>query len=335
MKDYSIFEQKIQSLMEELQSLKEADEDEVEEVETVADVDVDTTADAPEEEIEETSDEEVVEDSPAEESSVEDTLLETIVGGLLRGLMAQLEDIDTLTDNGVDSKYSAVLAEVRENLNKAIGALQAVMADESEDARQQDEAREDAAAKIDDEEIEDKAEEISKEEVEVIKPIEGDEVEEVSEEEVEEVEDEEEKKESLKISKDKKLNEDLDIIISFHDYEPWSGAKDTYDYIMEQYGWDESAVESVLEEIFPDGCTDTELNDFFWFGEPEIYDIFGVKNPYDDESDDDDEDEDEEFEETEEVEVDENYDDISKDEIDDIDDFEVIESASKRVNHRR
>ena len=48
---------------------------------------------------------------------------------------------------------------------------------------------------------------------------------------------------------------------SWNDFEFWSGAKDTTEELtiaeIEQ-------VFSILEECYPDGMTDTELNDFFW-----------------------------------------------------------------------
>ena len=46
----------------------------------------------------------------------------------------------------------------------------------------------------------------------------------------------------------------------------WSGAKDTAKKIDEAGAWD--TIEYVLDELYPDGIDETELNDLFWF-EPE------------------------------------------------------------------
>ena len=49
---------------------------------------------------------------------------------------------------------------------------------------------------------------------------------------------------------------------SLHTFEFWSGAKST----VELLSYDElSEIESMLEELYPDGMSATELNDFFWF----------------------------------------------------------------------
>lgn len=324
MKDYSSIEQKLSALMEELKVLKEADDEEEvtakeETAEETVSPDDEATDDVSVEET--TAEEETVEEEPAPEGESA-YLIETASRGLLQNLMGNLDDVNMIIDNGGENKYSEVFGEVRDHLNSMIGALQAVLADESEDAQAQDEARAEAEEVINGEATAEETaeEETAEQKIEVIEPIEGEEEpEEVNDEEVEEVEEEEEeevKEESLNITTDKKpLDEDLQIYVGFRDYEPWSGAKDTYNYIMGEYGWDYDAVERVLEDVFPDGCSDTELNDFFWFGDEggEIYDIFGVRNPYaEDEEDDEDE---EEYEED--------------------DDIEIEESASDRQRHRK
>lgn len=295
-------EKQLEALQEQIKSMKSADEScdklteaEDEKIETEEEK-VEETETPEVEDVETEEDKEIVEFKPEETEEVVDdnaVLVDNISKELLRSLMSILDDINLIGENLEDDKYIAVFDEVKEHVNKAIGSVQAVVADGSEDVQIQDEAREEAENIIDDANDQSLDADANEDDVEIIKPVddEEEEIEEVSEEDVEE---------SFEISHDKKLNEDLQIIIGFHDYEPWSGAKDTYNYIMEQYGWDESAVESVLEEIFPDGCTDTELNDFFWFDD-NIYEIFGVKDPYaEDEDDEDDEDEEEEIEEVEE-----------------------------------
>ena len=310
MKDYSAIEQKLNALMEELKILKEADDVEVEETEKEEETAIEETPieEVPAEEIEEVSEEEVeeIKDEEPVEANENPFLVDTFAKSILSGLMQNVDDINVVLDNAEDSKYNGIFADVKELLNKAIGSLQAVLADDSEDAEQQDEAREEAEEKIEDAEADvEETEEVKvedEEKVELIQPI-GGESDDISAEEVEETETEEKTEESLK--------EELEIVIGLDKFTPWSGAVDTFDYILSEYGYDYDAMERVLEDIFPDGCTDVELNDLFRFDE-EIYNLFGVKDPY--AEDDEDEEEEEEVEED--------------------DDIEIEESASRKVRHR-
>lgn len=60
---------------------------------------------------------------------------------------------------------------------------------------------------------------------------------------------------------------------SLYDFDFWSGAKDNAGKLckgqMEQ-------VEDMLEEMYPDGLTATEVNDLFWFDFPTILDWLGI-----------------------------------------------------------
>ena len=76
------------------------------------------------------------------------------------------------------------------------------------------------------------------------------------------------KKEREKKKDDKKLKESLKIVCDFDEYEPWSGAVDTYQKIVDADKLDE--LERYLEEIFPDGATKTEVNDVLWFDGDEV-----------------------------------------------------------------
>lgn len=51
--------------------------------------------------------------------------------------------------------------------------------------------------------------------------------------------------------------------IELKDFKPWSGAKRIYDIIAEVDGFD--TVEMMIEDCFPDGIGETELNDLLWF----------------------------------------------------------------------
>ena len=60
--------------------------------------------------------------------------------------------------------------------------------------------------------------------------------------------------------------------ISLKDFGFWSGAKDTAEQLTDEQ-FDQ--VEGVLEDLYPDGMTDTELNDIFWFESDKVYEWAG------------------------------------------------------------
>lgn len=60
--------------------------------------------------------------------------------------------------------------------------------------------------------------------------------------------------------------------ISISEFEFWSGAKDTAKYLTEEQM---DSIESQLEELYPEGIGETELNDFFWFEEDTIAEWLG------------------------------------------------------------
>lgn len=60
-------------------------------------------------------------------------------------------------------------------------------------------------------------------------------------------------------------------------FEAWSGGRDTLDVLIEKDLCDQ--LEAMLEnDIFPDGCTDTELNDFLWFERDTIAEWLGFSS---------------------------------------------------------
>ena len=78
---------------------------------------------------------------------------------------------------------------------------------------------------------------------------------------------------------------------SLSNFEWWSGAEDTAQRIWEERGtegWNE--LEAILEDAYPDGMDETELNDLLWFEPETIFEWLGIG---------DEEDEDDEGEETE------------------------------------
>ena len=57
-----------------------------------------------------------------------------------------------------------------------------------------------------------------------------------------------------------KITKEID---NFNEIEVWSETKNTYEIISKNYKQEEFM--ALLEEMFPDGCHETELNDFIWF----------------------------------------------------------------------
>lgn len=64
--------------------------------------------------------------------------------------------------------------------------------------------------------------------------------------------------------------------LDLNSFKAWSGAIDTLDRIKREGKCEE--LESILEDTYPDGMTETELNDLLWFDEAaEVYD-YQVEN---------------------------------------------------------
>ena len=58
-------------------------------------------------------------------------------------------------------------------------------------------------------------------------------------------------------------------------FEAWSGAVDTKKIILDA-GLEEE-FEMLINELYPDGLTDTELNDILWFDPDWILEALGIK----------------------------------------------------------
>lgn len=59
---------------------------------------------------------------------------------------------------------------------------------------------------------------------------------------------------------------------SLREFDFWSGAKDTVKYLTDK---ELDFIESQLEELYPDGMDETEINDFFWFDDDTIAEWLG------------------------------------------------------------
>lgn len=64
-------------------------------------------------------------------------------------------------------------------------------------------------------------------------------------------------------------------INSLEEFNAWSGAADTKQAILEN-GKDEQFM-FIVNDIFPNGCTETEFNDFLWFDEDFIFSALDIK----------------------------------------------------------
>ena len=64
---------------------------------------------------------------------------------------------------------------------------------------------------------------------------------------------------------------------SLEQFEAWSGGKDTLEILRDKGLCD--SLEQIIEcDIFPDGCTDTALNDLLWFERDAIAEWLGFSD---------------------------------------------------------
>ena len=112
--------------------------------------------------------------------------------------------------------------------------------------------------------------------------------------------------------------------LDLNSFEAWSGAKDTLDRIQREGKC--SLLEQILEDIYPDGMTETELNDLLWFEPETVYEWLGIRSEGQIEK---------EIEEAEEelAEVQSNLeDDLDDDELTTEERAEIIESYQPDIN---
>ena len=60
----------------------------------------------------------------------------------------------------------------------------------------------------------------------------------------------------------------LKVISGFEDYKPWGQAVNFYNEIRDNDKLDD--LEFILEDLYPDGCTDTNINDLLAFDEDTV-----------------------------------------------------------------
>lgn len=63
---------------------------------------------------------------------------------------------------------------------------------------------------------------------------------------------------------------------SVSSYTPWSGAVSTYDTIVEENKIDD--LDFLLEELYPEGISESKLNDILWFESDWVFAQLGIGN---------------------------------------------------------
>lgn len=63
---------------------------------------------------------------------------------------------------------------------------------------------------------------------------------------------------------------------NLYDFEAWSGAVSTRDRIIEEDKADEFKM--LIEELYPDGIDETQLNDILWFDSDWVFEKLGIND---------------------------------------------------------
>ena len=59
---------------------------------------------------------------------------------------------------------------------------------------------------------------------------------------------------------------------SLRNFNFWSGARDTVKYLTDE---ELDTIEAILEDIYPDGMDEIQINDIFWFEDDWIAEMLG------------------------------------------------------------
>lgn len=65
------------------------------------------------------------------------------------------------------------------------------------------------------------------------------------------------------------------------EFTPWQGAVSTYDTIVEENKLD--GLDFLLEELYPEGISEGQLNDILWFESDWLFENLGIKEDEEDE----------------------------------------------------
>ena len=63
--------------------------------------------------------------------------------------------------------------------------------------------------------------------------------------------------------------------MSLKNFKAWRGAQDTLNKLIELDRCED--LEFILDDLYPDGLTDTQLNDILWFEDEWIYETLGIE----------------------------------------------------------
>lgn len=63
--------------------------------------------------------------------------------------------------------------------------------------------------------------------------------------------------------------------VSISNFDAWSGAKDTKETILN--AGKEKEFDNLIEELYPDGLSETTLNDLLWFESDWIFEMLGIE----------------------------------------------------------
>ena len=63
--------------------------------------------------------------------------------------------------------------------------------------------------------------------------------------------------------------------MSLKNFKAWEGGKVTLNKLIELDKCDD--LEFILDDLYPDGLTDTQLNDILWFDDEWIYETLGIE----------------------------------------------------------
>lgn len=63
--------------------------------------------------------------------------------------------------------------------------------------------------------------------------------------------------------------------LTLRNFDAWSGAVDTKETIINE-GKDKD-FDYLIKELYPDGITETQLNDLLWFEEDWIFEMLGIE----------------------------------------------------------
>jgi hypothetical protein len=70
----------------------------------------------------------------------------------------------------------------------------------------------------------------------------------------------------------KTFNENTTLV----DFDAWSGAIDTKDRIINEGKAED--FDNLIEELYPDGLSETALNDLLWFEDEWIFESLGIED---------------------------------------------------------